>query len=395
VATGTPFSPLMTPARPPFWRNVKVLRAVIQIIALLGVGVVVYVLFFNVTNNLRARGIRTDFEFLDQPFGVRIAGSDLSPGAPVRAALINGVKNTLALTVVGLPLLTILGVLVGVGRLSANWLVSKVSTVYVEILRNLPPLLLIVFAFQAVILRLPPARSPVTPFGWFVISNLETHVPGFRAGEGYATFISIVGLALAVGALVWWWRTRVQQEAGAPHHRWAWSLGLVAVVATIAYLVIGRPLTITLPVLTGRVVDGGFRGLGAFFAVMGALVLYTSSHVAEIVRGSIQAVPKGQTEAASALALSGFQRLRFVVLPQALRTALPPVINQYLNYVKNTSLAIVVGFAEVTLIAFQAIGNGQPAPQVIITLMAAYLVFSLVISLIINVLNRRLRMVTR
>ncbi len=385
----------MTPARPPFWRNVKVLRAVIQIIALVGVGLVVYVLFFNVTNNLRARGIRTDFEFLDQPFGVRIAGSDLSPGAPVRAALINGVKNTLALTVVGLPLLTILGVLVGVGRLSANWLVSKVATVYVEILRNLPPLLLIVFAFQGVILRLPPARSPATPFGWFVISNLETHVPGFRAGAGYAAFISAVGLALAIGAFVWWWRTRVQQETGAPHHRWAWSLGLVAVVGVIAYLVIGRPVTITLPVLTGRVVDGGFRGLGAFFAVMGALVLYTSSHVAEIVRGSIQAVPKGQTEAASALALSGFQRLRFVVLPQALRVALPPMINQYLNYVKNTSLAIVVGFAEVTLIAFQAIGNGQPAPQVIITLMAAYLMFSLVISLIINVFNRRLRVVTR
>ena len=385
----------MPQTRPPFWRNVRFIRAVVQVIVLIGVVAVAYVLFFNVTNNLRARGIRTDFEFLDQPFGVRIAGSDLSPGAPVRVALINGVKNTLALTVVGLPLLTILGVLVGVGRLSANWLVSKVSTVYVEILRNLPPLLLIVFAFQAVILRLPPARSPATPFGWFVISNLETHVPGFRAGEGYSTFMLAVGLGLLAAAGVWWWRTQVQLQTGTPHHRWAWSLGLLAVVAATAYLLIGRPLTITRPVLTGRVVEGGFRGLGAFFAVMGALVLYTSSHIAEIVRGSIQAVPKGQTEAATALALSGFQRLRFVVLPQALRIALPPVINQYLNYVKNTSLAIVVGFAEVTLIAFQAIGNGQPAPQVIIILMAAYLTFSLVISLIINIFNRRLRLVTR
>ena len=385
----------MPQTRPPFWRNVRFIRALLQALALIGVFAVMYVLFFNVTNNLRARGIRTDFDFLDQPFGVRIAGSDLSPGAPVHAALINGVKNTLALTVVGLPLLTILGVLVGVGRLSANWLVSKVSTVYVEILRNLPPLLLIVFAFQAVILRLPRANSPATPFGWFVISNLETHVPGFRAGEGYSTFMLAVGVGMLAAAGVWWWRTQVQLQTGAPHHRWAWSIGLLAVVAASAYLLIGRPLTITRPVLTGRVVEGGFRGLGAFFAVMGALVLYTSSHVAEIVRGSIQAVPKGQTEAATALALSGFQRLRFVVLPQALRIALPPVINQYLNYVKNTSLAIVVGFAEVTLIAFQAIGNGQPAPQVIIILMAAYLTFSLVISLIINIFNRRLRLVTR
>lgn len=382
-------------AHPPFWRNIRFLRGIIQAVVLVAVVGVAYVLFFNVTNNLRARGVRTDFEFLDQPFGVRIAGSDLNPGAPVRAALVNGVKNTLALTVVGLPLLTILGVLVGVGRLSANWLVSKLATVYVEILRNLPPLLLIVFAFQAVVLRLPPARSPATPFGWFVISNLETHVPGFRAGEGYRSFMLALAIALLGAAGLWWWRTQLQQRTGAPHHRWLWSLGLVAVVAAAAYLAIGRPLTITLPVLTGRVVEGGFRGLGAFFAVMGALVFYTSSHVAEIVRGSIQAVPKGQTEAATALALSGFQRLRFVVLPQAMRIALPPVINQYLNYVKNTSLAIVVGFAEVTLIAFQAIGNGQPAPQVIITLMAAYLMFSLVISLIINIFNRRLRLVTR
>jgi general L-amino acid transport system permease protein len=379
----------------PIWRNVRFLRVAVQLVVLVGIAIVGYVLFFNVTNNLRARGIRTDFGFLDQPFGVRIAGSDLSPGAPVRAALLNGIRNTFALTVVGLPLLTIIGVLVGIGRLSANWLVSKLSMVFVEILRNLPPLLLIVFAFQAVVLRFPPARSPATPFGWLVISNLEIHVPGLRAGAGYGSFMAWLGIAVLGGAAVWWWRTRVQVQTGAPHHRWLWSLGLVVVVAAVAYLVVGRPLTISRPVLTGRVVEGGFRGFGAFFAVMGALVLYTSSHVAEIVRGSIQAVPKGQTEAATALALSGFQRLRFVVLPQAMRIALPPVINQYLNYVKNTSLAIVVGFAEVTLIAFQAIGNGQPAPQVILTLMAAYLSFSLVISLIINLLNRRLRLVAR
>lgn len=387
-------SPL-APTRTPLWRNVRVLRAVIQVVVLAAIVGVAYVLFFNVTNNLRSRGIRTDFGFLDQPFGVRIAGSDLSPGAPVRAALINGIKNTFALSIVGLPLLTVLGVMVGIGRLSSNWLVSKMSAFYVETLRNLPPLLLIVFAFQAVILRLPPARSPITPFGLFVISNLEIHVPGFRAGPGHGSFLRIMGIALIASAAIWWWRTRVQERTGDPHHRWAWSLGFLAGAAAIAYLAMGRPLSIVAPTLTGRVVEGGFRGLGAFFAVMGALVLYTSSHVAEIVRGSIQAVPKGQTEAATALALSGFQRLRFVVLPQAMRIAIPPVINQYLNYVKNTSLAIVVGFAEVTLIAFQAIGNGQPAPQLIITLMAAYLLFSLSISLLVNLFNRRLRVVTR
>lgn len=384
----------MTSARPPLWRNIRFLRALAQLVAAVAVLVALYVLFFNVTNNLRALRVRTGFDFLNQPFGVRIADSDLSAGAPVRAALLNGVRNTFALTVVGLPLLTILGVVVGVGRLSTNWLAAKVSTVYVEVLRNLPPLLLIIFAFQAVILRLPPARAPITPFGWFVISNLEIYVPGLSAQAGSGAYLSVMAVVLVVAAVIWWWRTRVQQATGEPHHRWLWSLGLVALVGTIAYLLIGRPITISLPSLSGRRVEGGYSGLGGFFAVMGALVFYTSSHVAEIVRGSIQAVPKGQTEAASALALSGFQRLRFVVLPQALRIALPPTINQYLNYVKNTSLAIAVGFAEVTLIAFQAIGNGQPAPQLILILMAAYLVFSLVISLLVNLYNRHLRLAT-
>ncbi len=122
-------------------------------------------------------------------------------------------------------------------------------------------------------------------------------------------------------------------------------------------------------------------------------VLYTASHVAEIVRGSILAVPRGQTEAANAIALSGFQRLRYVILPQAFRIALPPIINQYLNFTKNTSLAIAIGFAEITLITFQSIGNGYPAPQLILILMGVYLLFSLTISLLVNILNRRLQLV--
>lgn len=371
------------------------MRVVAQIVAVFVAAAVLYVLWFNLSNNLRRLGIRTDFEFLDQPFGVRIAGSDLSPGSSVREALLNGVRNTLALAVVGLPLLTVIGVLIGVGRLSSNWLVARVSALFVETVRNLPPLLLIVFAFQAVVLRLPPARSPITPFGWFVISNLEIHVPGFSSGAKASTFQLILAVTVLVGAALWWWRTRVQDKTGQPHHRWSWALGLIAIVGTISYLALDSPIVISLPTLEGRVVTGGFGGLGAFFAVLGALVLYTSSHVAEIVRGSIQAVSRGQTEAANALALSNTQRLRFIVLPQAFRIALPPTINQYLNFVKNTSLAIAVGFADVTLIAYQAIGNGQPAPQMILILMACYLTFSLVISAVVNLYSRRFRLVTR
>lgn len=380
--------------RTPFWRDVRVLRIVLQVLALGLVALIIYVLWFNVTNNLRAQGIRTDFSFLDQPSGVPIADSPIGAGANVRRALTRGLQNTFALVVVGLPMLTILGVLIGVARLSTNWLVSKLAAVYVEVFRNLPPLLIIVVGFLAVILRLPPAREPASLFGWFVVSNLRITVPGLEAGPGAPAYRLVLLGSVVLAGLVWWWRTRVEVVTGRPHHRVLWSVGVLLTVVTVAYLVMGRPIGLSRPMVVGRVVTGGFSGLGAYFAVVGALVLYTASHVAEITRGSIQAVDKGQTEAANALALTGFQRLRFVTLPQAMRIALPPVINQYLNYTKNTSLAIAVAFAEVTTIGFQAIGNGFPAPQIIVTLMGAYLLFSLSISFLVNLLNRRLQYVT-
>lgn len=380
-------------ARPPLWRDVRVLRVAAQIFAVGLVVVVLYVLYFNLTNNMRRQGISTSFGFVDRPGGVNVAGNPISRNASATRLILVGIQNTFALAVAGIPILTIVGVLVGVARLSTNWLVNRFAALYVETLRNIPPLLVIFIAFFAVILPMPPAREPATPFGWFVISNLRMSVPWPQSSEPSYFWIVLGAVVVAIG--IWIWRTKVNERTGEPHHRVLWSAGFVVLVALIAYLMMGRPVTISLPVADGSSVSGGLSGLGSFFAVMLALSLYTASHVAEIVRGSIQAVPKGQSEAANALALSGFQRLRHVILPQAMRSALPPIINQYLNYVKNTSLAIAVGFAEVTLIVFQLIGNGNPATQLILILMGAYLLFSLTISLLINILNRRLQLVTR
>ncbi|HEX6285863.1 MAG TPA: ABC transporter permease subunit [Acidimicrobiia bacterium] len=384
-----------TRSRPPFWRDERVLRVLIQVVAVAVIVAIGYVLWFNLINNLQRQGISTGFELLDNPIGVQIAGSDLSPNASISRALLVGIKNTFALVVFGLPLLTIIGVLVGVGRLSSNWLVAKASSIYVETLRNLPPLLVIFVMFFAIILPLPPARAPATPLGLFVVSNLRISVPWLETTIDIGAF----AVVLAVGALVaiglWWWRTRRSDRTGEPHHRVMWATVALVVIAVAGWVLLDRPVRGTVPRLDGRQVVGGFSGLGAYFAVLIALVLYTASHVAEIVRGSILAVPKGQTEAANALALSGFQRLRFVVLPQAMRIAIPPTINQYLNFTKNTSLAIAVGYAEVTLITFQAIGNGNPAPQLVLLLMAIYLMFSLTISAVVNFLNSRLSLETR
>lgn len=381
--------------RTPLWRDLRTIRIVVQLLAIVVVAGAGYYLWSNLMSNLRAAGLSTNFSFLTQPLGVDIAGSNAGPGTPIWRGLLVGIKNTFALVIVGIPILTILGTLIGIGRLSTNWLVARICAFYVEMFRNLPPLLIIFFFFNAVVLRLPVLADSWNPMGLIVVNNRFIAVTGFIAQPGFGAYWLIMGIALLLATWLWIWRTRRSERTGEPHHRVMWSGGLLAAVAVIAFLVIGGPIALSVPVLDGRILEGGFMGLGAYFAVLGALVLYTASHVAEIVRGSILAVPRGQTEASNALALSGFQRLRFVVLPQAMRIAIPPTISQFLNFTKNTSLAIAVGYAEITRITFQTIGNAQPAPQLVALLMAAYLVFSLTISLVVNILNRRLQFVTR
>lgn len=383
-------------ASTPFWRNAGVLRLLTQVIGLGIIAIVLYVLWFNLINNLKRQGISTNFDFLSQPGGVNVADADISAGAPISRFLWLGIKNTFALAVVGIPVLTIVGVIVGVARLSTNWVVAKLAAIYVELLRNTPPLLVIFVFFFAVILPLPDVSDPATPLGVLVISNRRISFPWFESVGGGASTLWIITAILALAAIaVAWWRTRVNEQTGAPHHRVLWAFGVLGGGSVVAWFLLGQPVGISTPEQVGRVVEGGISGLGAFWAILAALSLYTASHVAEIVRGSILAIPKGQTEAANALALSGFQRLRHVVLPQAMRIAIPPVINQYLNFVKNTSLAIAIGYAEITLIVFQAIGNANPAPQLILILMASYLLFSLTISAVVNYINRRAQLVTR
>jgi len=382
-------------ARPPFWRDVKVLRIVAQLVAGAGSVALLWYLGSNLTTNLTAQGISTDFGFLDQPAGVTVPGSDFRSSQPISDILVLGIKNTFALVIVGIPLLTILGTLIGIGRLSSNWLVRKAATAYVETLRNIPPLLVIIFTNTAVILAsLPRIQEAWQPFDLFVLSNRELAVPWFTAGDGSGAYLGVLAAGVVASIAVWIWRTRQFDATGTPHHRFFWGTGVFLLFAVVGFFVIGNPYSLSRPELEGLVITGGISNISAYFAVLLALVIYTASHVAEIVRGSIQAVAKGQTEAANALALSSFQRLRFVVLPQAFRIAIPPLINQFLNFTKNSSLAIAIGYSEITLVVFQAIGNGQPAPQLIIILMGAYLLFSLSISLLINILNRRLQLVT-
>lgn len=395
-----------TTTRPPFWRDVRVIRVIGQVLALLAVFLLLRWLFGNLVDNSRRVGLSLDFGFLSRPTQFQVPyHAEFDPRSPVIAMVLVGVKNTLLAGLFGIALASVLGLIIGVARLSENWLVARLSSWYVEFFRNIPPLLVIIFFTFAVFLYgpFPNLREAILvglPWGdgnLFMFSNEEWGVPSLTATGDLAMF-GILGLVSVIVALgVWRWRTTVNRDTGAPHHRVLWSLGVLLGLLVVSYVVLGGPFEMSWPAPSEnrRRIVNGFALNAGFMSVAGALGLYTASHVAEIIRGSIQAVSRGQIEAANALALNSFQRYRFILLPQAMRIALPPYINQCLNLVKNTSLAAAVGYSEITNLTQASIGNGRPAVPSIVVLMVVYLCFSLVISFILNIVNRRMQLVTR
>jgi His/Glu/Gln/Arg/opine family amino acid ABC transporter permease subunit len=342
-----------------WYRNVRVLRVVVQVLFVVAVFGLFFWLFNNLVNNLNRLRIGTDFSFLSRPTRFQIPHDEgFDPSNPVWQMVLVGVKNTMLAGFFGILLATVLGVLIGVARLSTNWLVARLAAVYVETLRNIPPLIIIIFFGFAVFTFGPfPVLSeayqlqiPGTDKTGLILSNTVWAVPSFVAGPRLGLFWLVIALGAAAAAAVFVWRTRLHERTGVPDRRMRWSLGVLGGITLAAILFIGDGFDISYPALaeSGRRIVGGFRLNNGFISVTVALGLYTASHIAEIVRGSILAVPKGQSEAANAIALTGFQRYRFVLLPQAMRIAVPPIISQYLNLVKNTSLGVVVAYAEIT-----------------------------------------------
>ena len=359
------------------------------------VGIVLY-LRDNYLNNIEDRRISTSWDYLDQPTEFNIAFSDFRATQPVKDAILVGVKNTFLAAIVGIVLATVLGIVIGVLRLSSNWLVRKAATFYVETLRNIPVLLIILFT-NAVVATLPRIQDAFDLGGILMVSNRSSAVASPVIEDNFGVYVALLAVAVLVAAAVAVWRTRVANATGAPHHRMLWAGGIVVVVAVAGYAALGGPITLSRPELaeSGRRIVGG-AGMGSpYFALVVALGAYTASHIAEIVRGSILSVPKGQTEASTALGLGDLHRLRYVVLPQALRVAIPPTINQHLSLTKNTSLGLAIAYAEITLITQQLIASRSPALQSVVLLMGVYLVFSLSTSVLLNVVNRRFQLVER
>jgi general L-amino acid transport system permease protein len=380
-------------ARPPIYRDVRFLKWAFQLLVFAIVAAIVYWLAGNYSRNPASSGIPTGLEFLDQPTTFSIPGSDFSPNAPVRSAYIVGILNTIRVSVVGIILATVLGTLIGIGRLSTNWVVNRLSTVYVEVIRNLPLLVILVFTFLGVVLQaMPRIQEAWEPLSLLVISNRGIGLPWYEDVSGTA----LVGV-LALAMVSWWavarWRQSVFERTGQPSRAGLIGGTVFLVVVVAGWILLGA--SVTVPEIDGRQIAGGIRVDPSFFALLIALVIYTASHIAEIVRGSIQAVPKGQGEAASALALSSFQRMWKVVLPQAMRIAIPPLGNQYLNLIKNSSLGAGFAYFELTNVTKVTVGNGSPAVPAFFLALVFYVALSLITSALVNVANRQFKLVER
>ena len=380
-------------ARPPAWRDVRVLSWAFQLVVFAVVAAVVYWLINNYRMNTASSGIPTNFEFLTGPSSFGIPGSDFDQNQPVHSAFVVGVLNTIRISVVGVILATALGILIGIGRLSTNWVVNKVSAIYVEVIRNLPLLVIVVFTFLGVVFQvLPRIEDAWKPLDLMVVSNRGIGVPWYHGNSG--GLLLLLGI---LGAFGWWliarWRRIVSERTGEPPRSGFIGATFLVLTFMIGWYIFG--FGVTLPEVDGRQIVGGIRIDPSYFAVLISLVIYTASHIAEIVRGSIQAVPIGQGEAASALALSPFQRMWNVVLPQAMRIAIPPLGNQYLNLIKNSSLGAGFAYFELTAVTQITVGNGSPAVPAFALALAFYVVLSLVTSALVNIANRRFALVER
>ena len=381
------------------WRNQESRSVIIQIGTMAILFALLALIARNVAINLEAIGKEFSFDFLWATSAYDITFSPFieytSRDTHLRAAAV-GILNTLLVAACGIVLASILGFLMGIFRLSSNWLVSRIVYVVVEFTRNVPVLLHILLIHGIIVTTLPPPKQAI-PFGEsFFISNRGFFVPAPVFEEGFG--LVAIAFIVAIVAVVFFrrWAKKVQDETGKIYPVFWISLGVIVGLTSIVFLATGMPLSWEIPELKGFNYKGGMALKPEFLALWLALSYYTAAFIAEIVRGGILAVSHGQTEAARALGLRQNRVLQLVIIPQALRVIVPPLASQYLNLTKNSSLAIAIGYMDVvaTIGGISLMQTGKEMETMTIVL-AIYLVFSLIISAFMNWFNRRMALVSR
>jgi general L-amino acid transport system permease protein len=368
-----------------------------QILVLGGVALLGWYLVTNVLENLARQNIATGFSFLDREASFAIGESLIaySPASSYSQALLVGFLNTIKVAVLGIVLATILGTIIGIARLSSNFLVAKLASIYVEVIRNIPVLLQLFFWYAVIGESLPSPRQALNPVPGVFLSNRGLKFPALADDPIWIW----VGLSILVAIVAVWllarWARKRQEATGQQFPTVLASIGVLIALPVLTWLLGGAPTALDLPVLQGFNFRGGTNISPEFAALLLGLTVYTSSFIAEIVRSGIRAVNWGQTEAASALGLHRGTVLRLVVLPQALRIIVPPTTSQYLNLTKNSSLAVAIGYPDLVSVANTTLNQTGQAIEAVAIMMTVYLTISLGISLFMNWYNKHIALVER
>lgn len=382
------------PSGPPkrrLWNDPRVRAIVFQVLALLAVFWMGWTLVDNTLENMQARGIETGFEFLGLPadFGILLSLIPYNPSMSYFRVFLVGIVNTLVVSAIGVVLATILGFILGVARLSSNWLVAKLSLAYIEIFRNIPLLLQIFFWYFFVIRSLPSVSQSMSVGGLFFLNNRGIYMPKPDAEPGFQFVVLAIGLAI-VWMIAWARFAKKRQDRTGKRLPVLWlNLGVLVGLPLVVFLLLGAPLHWSVPELSTFNFSGGMGIVPEFGALLFALTMYTAAFIAEAVRSGILAVSHGQTEAAQALGLKPGRTLRLIVIPQAMRVIIPQLTSQYLNLTKNSSLATAIGYPDLVAVFMgTALNQTGQAVEIIAMTMAVYLTISLLISLAMNIYNR-------
>ena len=382
----------------PMWRDPRTRAIIWQVLVLGGVIAVAAYLVHNTLANLEARSIRTGFGFFEQEAGFAIGESpfmEYQASDSYGKAFVVGLLNTLRVSLIGIVLATFIGVVMGVARLSSNWLIAQLASIYVEVMRNIPLLLQLFFWYGAISFLLPAVRqaAELMPGVFLSKSGLQYGVPVAHPVHPWMGLAFVVGVA---GCVVYYrWAKRRQAETGVEPRLGLPLAGILIGLPAVVWLLGGAPTAMDVPELKTFNYQGGASVSPEFLALLLGLTFYTAGFLAEIVRAGILAVPHGQTEAASSIGLRRTQVLRLVLLPQALRIIVPPTTSQYLNLTKNSSLAVAIGYPDLVSVANTSLNQTGQAIECISIMMACYLTISLTISFFMNWYNKHIALVER
>ena len=378
----------------PFWRDTRVLNILGQTLVLIIVIIIIAVLGNNLFNNFRRLGFSFGFDFISRPTSFAISNPPIkfSPTDPYYRAILVGLINSLKVMFFGIIIATIIGITIGIGRLSDNWLVRKIATVYVETLRNTPLLLQLFFWYFAVFLKLPKIDNPVIVADSIFFTNRGIDIPWFVGSLNTSLGAMFILLAVILTIVFWHKRINTVEKTGKSGQIWLNLIWLNAIASLIIFCLV---IDWDFPKLAASSITGGLNLSPEFATLLIGLSVYTAAFIAEVVRAGIQSVSKGQWEAARALGLKPSLVMQLIIFPQALRVMIPPLTSEFLNLAKNSSLAVAIGYNDIYAISNTIANQTGRSVEILLIVMGTYLMINLIISLVMNWFNRSVQLKER